>query len=136
MNVLLGYLEKFAFGLTKEFHGFSFFVIGVFGDAGGGGNETATHGGFVDDFGVSLGMGGRRDKASELGQISRTAGFFGEFLLFEPVADGQQVDGLMAFVERPHRGINMAVTLVIEILRLDDLGDIWQRFFGNQNSTK
>ena len=88
MDVLLGDFEKRAFGLAKELEGFGIFVVSVFGDGSRGGNETATNGGFIDDFGIGLRVCGGRDKTRKLGKIGGAAGFFGELFLFELVANG------------------------------------------------
>ena len=51
-------------GLAQKFERFRIFVIGIFGDVRGGGNQTATHGSLIDDFGVGLGVRGGRYEAS------------------------------------------------------------------------
>ena len=81
-------------------------------------------------------MRGSRNIAGELREIACATSFLSELLIFELGFDGEEIYWTMMFIEIPHCIIDMLVTLVIEVLRLNDFSYIRQRFFGNQNRTE
>jgi hypothetical protein len=121
LQTVVGNGEDRRLGFVKDDVGFLIGLVGVGEDLVGGVDQIAESALLLDDLRVVLDVGRTRDAIGERGDIGRTADVIelprpGE-LLFQR----DEVDRIVALIERHHLVEDAAVRVAIEIVAIDHL---------------
>ena len=117
-RVLARDLEDARFGLVEQAIGAVALVEAHFDDLGGGGDQAPLDRLVADDARVVDDVRGGRLVVCDLGEEDRAADRIELLLDHQPVRKRVQVDGLVLLRERHHRGVELAMDRVVEVVRL------------------
>ncbi|MNK77052.1 hypothetical protein D3C87_966390 [compost metagenome] len=123
LAALLGDLEDDLLGLVERVLDLALLVEGQFDDLGTARDQRSQRAFFFDDLGVVLDVGSRRNRRRQIHQVAVAPYRIELFLAAKQGRDGDEVDRFAPLRQVADRLENDAVSLAVEVIRPQELGD-------------
>ena len=124
MDAAFAHAEDDLLGAVHDFVDVLAFVIGQFGHLAGGGDEAAQHCGALDDAGVVVHVDRSRRGGDQVGDVGGAADFFEMAVALQFVDQGDEVDGLVAFVQAEDGLVDQRVARPVEVGAAQEVGHL------------